>query len=613
MPALPPFLAALGMTLAAVAAADDAPAPREVRDLHYGEVLFHFYQEDYFNALIRLLAARSQERVEHHAAEAELLLGGMYLSYGQHQEAGSIFARLLDGDVSEPVRDRAWFYLAKIRYQRGYLAEAEQALGGIRGVLDPRLEAERRLLHAQILLSAGRYDEAIAVLDRWQGPANWAGYARFNLGVALVRSGRLEEGARQLGEVGVLRAQSEELKSLRDKANVALGYAWLQGDRPDLARPALERVRLEGVYSNTALLGAGWADSAEQRFRDALVPWTELGGRDPLDPAVQEALLAVPFAFGRLDADGQALEHYRRAIDMFGEEATRLGESVQRAGQFVDTLVDGDGGGDMGWFWSLDALPDVRESRYLQFLLAQHEFQEGLKAYRDLRWLGRNLAGWAASLDSFRAMLAAREQAYAQRLPLIEKSLDAVDLEAMVAGQLELGARLDAIERDRDTAGLATARERRQWADLEALGDRLAGLPEGPDVTEARDKHRLLRGVLLWNLDRDFKARLWRERRSLHELERAVNEAGKRRYRVDAARRAAPAEFDAFVARIAALEPRIEALRGRVTVALEAQHDQLQALAVERLEEQKARLDTYTVQARFALATLYDRAAVAGN
>lgn|GEM_PF-4166146 len=54
-----------------------------VEDSQYGEVLFYFYQEDYFPAIVRLLAAKKQEQFVNHSDEAELLLGGLYLSYGQ--------------------------------------------------------------------------------------------------------------------------------------------------------------------------------------------------------------------------------------------------------------------------------------------------------------------------------------------------------------------------------------------------------------------------------------------------------------------------------------------------------------------------------------------------
>ena len=107
-----------------------APAEptHEVKAPYYGDALFYFFQDRYFTSITTLMASQQFERVTHHDDEAEILRGGMLASYGQTKEAGEIFAKLIDRGASPAVRDRAWFYLAKIRYQRGYLPEAEEAL-----------------------------------------------------------------------------------------------------------------------------------------------------------------------------------------------------------------------------------------------------------------------------------------------------------------------------------------------------------------------------------------------------------------------------------------------------------------------------------------------------
>ncbi len=135
------LLAALSLAAAvASAAADgrDLPPPGKIRDLDYGDVLFHFFQDDYFGALVRLEVSRDLQRMDHHAAEAELLSGGLYLSLGLHEEASRIFDRLLAGPVPQSVSDRAHFYLARIGYQRGYYAEATRSLERIRAPLPGR-------------------------------------------------------------------------------------------------------------------------------------------------------------------------------------------------------------------------------------------------------------------------------------------------------------------------------------------------------------------------------------------------------------------------------------------------------------------------------------------
>ena len=170
-------MAARLLTLAAAALllpAADAVAARDkddgivVQDLAYGEVLFEFFQEDYFTALTRLLAAQQRGELAHHGVEAELMLGGLYLSYGQHRLAGEIFERVLQQSVEPALHDRAWFFLAKIWQQRGYLGEAEAALARITDELPKELESERQMLYAQVLMDQGRFADALTSLEQWR-------------------------------------------------------------------------------------------------------------------------------------------------------------------------------------------------------------------------------------------------------------------------------------------------------------------------------------------------------------------------------------------------------------------------------------------------------------
>jgi hypothetical protein len=57
------------------------------------------------------------------------------------------------------------------------------------------------------------------------------------------------------------------------------------------------------------------------------------------------------------------------------------------------------------------------------------------------------------------------------------------------------------------------------------------------------------------------------------------------------------------------LQQRLTALRERLALAQTAQSGQLSALAIGELEAQKDRLAEYELQARFSLASIYDRAA----
>jgi lipopolysaccharide biosynthesis regulator YciM len=614
---------ALGLLTAALclspAQAARKPDPNKlpsirVQDLHYGEVLFQYYSGQEFEALTELEAFNQWQLMPHHVHDADLLAGGLYLELGMHNEAGERFQRLLTADVPVDVRNRAWFYLAKIWYERGYYDRAEQAIGNIQGTLDPELEAERVHLLVNALMRQQRFDDAIALLRGWHGPADWSAYAGFNLGVALVRAGRLTEADPILTQVGTLNVHGAEMLNLRDKANLALGFAYLQADQNDKARVPLERVRLSGPYSSRALLGDGWARAAQGDYRGALTPWLELRGRNLLDAAVQESYLAVPFAFSKLNAGAQSADYYERALQSFGNESVSLDTAIAHIheGRMLDDLLGEDKDARYGWFWQLKALPDSPQSRYLYTVLADNDFQAGLKNYRDMAYLTRTLRHWDDSMDAFGAMLDTRQRAYAERLPRADALLASDRVTQLRNARASVASRLDAAETGNEAEVLGSPNERGQWATVARLDEQFAALPPGLERDEARDKLRLIKGVLYWRLDASFKGRAYQEQHVLREIDAALEELQNRWVRVQQARSTVPNDTDEFAARIAALAVRVQTMRDRLAQTSQQQSQYLDDVAESELRAQKERLDAYAVQARFALADIYDRGADQG-
>lgn len=592
----------------------DKLSPTVVRDLHFGDALFHYFQGKDFDAITRLQAYRQWGRMPHHDAEVDLLLGGLYLSLGLHNEAGDRFETLLTQSVPEGVRNRAWFYLGKIWYARGYLDRAERAINEVHGRLTADLEAERMHLLSNILMRQERFDEAIALLNSWKGnddQSDWLAYAQYNLGVALVRKGLLSEADPFLTAVGSLQSGRRELRSLKDRANLALGYAYLQNNQPELAKPVLQRVRLDGPFSNKALLGVGWADAALGNFHEALTPWMELRDRNLLDSAVQEAWLAIPYAFAKLDANAQAAENYEYAIRSFDTETMNIDASIAEIdeGTMLDKLLKRDQNENYGWFWQLRELPDAPQSRYLYHLLAGHDFQEGLKNYRDLAYLGHTLERWQDAIVAFDDMLATRERAYAERVPQADAVLASGRLDQYGLDRATAGGRLDEVEATQDVAELGTPEERDQWQRILRLEAALLTAPDDEETNIIREKTRLAKGVLYWKLAESFKARVWNERRTLKDIDQALREAQARWVRVEKARSAMPDNTGEFAERVAALRTRLDAAQVRLAAVATQQNQLLEQLARDTLSGQRDRISTYQVQARFALASIYDRAA----
>jgi hypothetical protein len=582
-----------------------------VRDPHYGDGLFHFYQDHYFTALGGLMVSQHFGRMPRHVEDAEVLRGGLLLSFGLHREAERIFTRLLDGNATAATADRAWFYLAKLRYQRGLQAEAEQAIGRVGGSLPPVLQEERLLLHAQLLMARAEYAGAAQLLAAATSPASR--YVRYNLGVALVRSGETARAVALLDQLGRAPAADEEGRGLRDRANVAAGFTALQAGQPQQARGYFERVRLAGMHANQALLGFGWAAAELKQPRLALVPWEELAGRDADDAAVLEAKLALPYAFGELGAYRQSLNLYQQAIDVFERESGRLDESVAsiRAGRLVDGLLAADGGEQMGWLRAIDRLPALPHVGHLSPVLADHAFQEGFKSLHDLLLLERRLRQWKDDLDALRDMLENRRAAFAERLPKVRDREGGIDLDRTAASAAMLAAEIARIETEGDAEALADARHRALAARLARVLAAIERLDDDGLAGELRERARRVAGLLAWQQNEQFAPRLWRVKKAMREIDRLLPQARARAQALARASREAPADFEAFAQRLAALNARIDQALPRTAELAREQRQVVENMAAAVLLRQKQRLAEYAAQARFAVARLYDRAHLA--
>jgi len=606
-------LLALGAAAQGVAWAAD-PAPHTVDAPHYGDTLFHFFQDKHFSAITGLMVSQHVGRVAPHSDEAEVLRGGMLLSFGMHAQATEVFDRLIERQAAPAVRDRAWFHLARIRHQRGLLAPALEALARIGAPLQGTLEDERQLLHAQILLAQQDYAAAATVLDAFKGSTDASQFARFNLGVAWVKTGEAERGIALLEAVGQASAANEEQRSLRDRANVALGFVALQAKKPREARAALQRVRLASTQANKALLGFGWAATELNDPQLAITPWAELASRPIQDAAVLEAHIALPYAMSEIGAYSRALLGYEHAVTVFGQERTALDGAMAaiRSGALVKSLLaHNPGEAGLGTLARIEELPDLPHAAQLAPLLASHEFQEATKHLRDLNFVAGNLLQWQASLGTFEDMLANRRTAFEQRLPATRQASGAVNLSALQQRRDTLAAELQAAEARQDAAALASPGELALQARLSRAQAALAAASPQPDAAENAERLRRVKGALLWQQVQEMPSRSWQVKKALRDTDQALARARERDAALLQAQQDEPARHARFATRIAELGARLQALQPQVALLDAVAQQQLQDIAVAELQGQQERLDVYAAQARLAMAQIQDRSQLA--
>lgn len=591
--------------------AGERALPSAAQDLQYGESLFYYYQDDWFNSIIRLQIAKQQNRLPYHGKEAELLLGGLDLSYGLRREAGVIFDTLLaDSDTDTHTRNRAWFYLAKISYQRGDAVNALNAITHVNGDMSSATRVEVAQLHSLLLLQLGQTKAAIDALESVKASGSWSPYLAYNLGVALIRDNQLKRGAAELDRIGEMSGRSDEIRLLRDKANLALGYSFLKEGSTKDSRDFLDRVRLEGPLSNQALLGAGWANAEADDFSHALIPWTELGKRELTDPAVQEALLAMPYAMTRMSLHGRAVQHYNDAIDVMYDEKAKLDSSISaiKSGELLNILQKQDLRSGSGWLQELTLDTESPALRYQITLMAAHDFQEAVKNYRDLLVLQNNLLTWADNIEAFDDMLTARQQRFADKRQAAEKALHSDAHSLLEQRHRVLRQRVAATEASGNPVDLASSQEIAQWNKIQKIKQKLELIPTSAESDALHERVGRVEGALYWQLNEQYKDRLWQAKRQLMDISGLLDQSAQAGNSLDSVRLITPAGFDEFKNRIDSGKSTILTLVKRSADMRIAQGKYIEQLAIAELEQQKKRIDTYIVQARFSLAQTFDNA-----
>jgi len=372
----------------------------------------------------------------------DIELAHSYVDYGMREEADQAMRTAFDTGVALSVLADVWLRIAELDYQRGDPSRAYELLQYVKGHLTPELFVRWQDTLSRLYMAEGQYEQAREVLEMGDNatevltdvdlPANQTVVMRFNYAVALLKTGETARGRTLLERIGRVTAFEEDQRALRDKANLLLGYNFLSDEQGATGKHILERIRLDGPYSNEALLSLGWAELAPEgtrqpralvgdepevgeygsrnpeagriikknqsvRLRDdpysriqlgpfrmanmadskrvartrSLVAWTEVAKNSPQDPAVQEALIAIPYAMSALGQPSRAFDQYLKAIELLELSRAELTRYANAETIDLTAISNGD----------LSGLPDT--PWMLQFL-AENKFNEHFQNYKTL-------------------------------------------------------------------------------------------------------------------------------------------------------------------------------------------------------------------------------------
>ncbi|MDH3613228.1 MAG: tetratricopeptide repeat protein [Gammaproteobacteria bacterium] len=592
----------------------------ELKDLYFGEALYYAHQGHFFEALERLdtevkqhdeLDEPALDTLYYHIDDAEFSLGDFELRYRMHHRAGRAIKAVLEGAVDEIVRNDAAYRLARIHFQKNQMADAMRALERIDGKVPDSIRDDIEFLRANIYLAEGRPAESIDVLRKLQDSDSFGGFAAYNLGIAYLQDGQRQAALEQLERAGQIATDEPAELAIRDKSNLVLGTILLEDGEYGKSIPYLNRVRLDGPFSNQALLSSGWASMSTDSFERAVVPWNILADREATDRATQEAMLALPYAYGKLNVHGRAAIFYGRALDSFSTEVDKLNASIEsiREGRFLEALIREEIRKNKDWVIRLRSLPETPETYYLMELLASHDFQTGLQNYLDLADLRRKLLAWETSFDSFDEMVDIRHAHYDPLLPDIDTLFRELDsrIRLRIEQHKMLVKRRDHMLTTPRPEFLATPEEQAILGRIEHIETQLQG-SESAFAVSSLQRLRRLKGMLTWTLETKYHERLTEFDRNLRGLDHAMAVVQEQYDQYVRARQAATHSYVGYQKPIKRLRAQVRNSVTKIELLMVRQGHLLEVVAVEELIARRSRLENYGDKARFALADSYDRA-----
>lgn len=382
---------------------------QSLADLEYGVVLFEYHQQDYFKGLIEQAYATATNNSQAQSHRGQLLKGGMALSYGMPDVAEDIFGRLLSSEPEPQLRNRAWYYLAKLYHSHSKPNEAHAALENIAGALPADLHLDYHYL-ATLVNGDGKHLNSVqrAVDDIPSGAPQYP-YLLFNLGVSYLRAGDQAAAVQNLEKVVASADDSEELLVLADRARHGLAQIAMQEQRLVDAWAQLQSIRTEGLYSSRALLAYAWTTIRQEVYQAALPALQLLNDRSIALPEVQEGKVLLGHLYEQQGSMTRALKSHLEAEKEFSkgiaalDEARRIIDLRDVPREFIanlDAIVD-----DSDWLGAQPSVDYANLTPFLVDLMASNAFNQVLRELSQLYAIRDNLNHWANQTDQHTLIL----------------------------------------------------------------------------------------------------------------------------------------------------------------------------------------------------------------
>lgn len=621
----------------------------------YQQVLYAYYQGDFLHALTQMAILEQKfptgltsipETLVGYEVEPELLKGGISLAYGLDNQAQAIFSRLLASNASPETQSYAWLLLGKTYFKNRQFEKASHAFAQIdaqnaqtffvQSELDSWVYMQSQLYG--FLPEQGAQRKAPDWLAQLSSDSIYRQYVAYNQALALLQDGQTQQGIQHLEDLAKQKTnfvqrwigwaaplfnsadipnETFERETIRDRANLTLGYTLLQNEQPHEAYRVFEYIRTDGIDAQPALLGYGWAAAKKDELQIALAIWQSLMQLPQNSEYVLEAYLASAYAYEQAFAPRQSLAVLTKAIERFEQSLTELEQATTQVNQrkfILSLLADAQEMSSLSeQLGTVQDLP-VNASQLFDSVMVSNEFRAGLLALKQSVDIQQKLHTWQQQMTQYHLMLDERQAERGTRARQISQDRTLEQLTELQDRRNKLAALISTATNKQD-GQIFMPKQNQDWltrvtsaeqriVNITQLHDQLDKAPFDPSYQQRLAR---IKGRLLWQASEALPSNLWQAEKALQQLDSDIQHAQTQQSQLLAQLAATP-NYNQQRSRVSELASRIDSQLVKNTSLQDNLIAELSATFNQFILAHKQKVQNYLVQAQLAIVRLNDQA-----
>ena len=590
------LLASTFLLVPSLLIADDSEG-EVITELAWGEALFFHFKGEKLDALTRLSARLQQQKLGPHKDRAEVLMAGILLDFGMPNHAAEKLAGLDQLTLAPDIATKLQLANARVFYEQQNFTQAEQLLSGVDfSYLSDREVTQANFMFAQLQFSTGRFTESAETLAKITIPSNLQLYAYYNQGLSLLKTNNPSlrpQAVALLQRVSSHETFDQEQYALADQAKLALALDALSNDEYLAAEQVLNEIRLNGPVSKDALLLLGWNYAKQENFDSALLYWSELANsKDILSPVVQEAWLAVPYAWHKKGDKQGARRGYEQALKV-QESARQQLATLKIQPRWRSLLSD---------IRNTEAF--TKHAELHRQLLADEGFYELNQQWQELQKLANHLQEQSRLIPILRIATEENRQRFKNKSKHIATLLANNESDIYSLKSAQLNTELQQQLKREVAPKLLTEEQQQMWMRINRSEANLKLLPKTAKTQAQLKQLEILEGVAKWQFHRQRKENEWRAQDAQNKLAHEVETLTSQHQQLSELVKYSDTPLTLDVAQLNQLQQNSENLFEEVKATQQQLELAMQTLYIAFIEARETALVQLAEQAHLALARI---------